>query len=180
MTKISNESILDTIYDLADANEMRVDRFIELIEEEFGAAPIDTSGLPEEVVTELENARLSTKEHKKQLRAQKDGEKMANDIKRFRESFPDVSAEDIPETVWDEVANGIPLAHAYALFEATENRINARAESVNARNGAIASLGVVGNATEPSFTKEQVEKMSGKDVRSNYKSILKAMKSWRF
>lgn len=180
LKKINNEAILDVIYDLADANGMRIDRFLELIEEEFGAQPIDTEGLPEEIVTELENARLSTKEHKKQLRAQRDNEEMAKDIAKFREIFPDVTAESIPDNVWDEVANGISLAHAYALHIALSTRINARAEGINARNGNVSAMSVQGGTTEPSFTKEQVEKMSGRDVRNNYKSILKAMKSWRF
>ena len=74
MKTINNEKILDVIYDLADSNGMRIDRFLELIEEEFGAQPISTEGLPEEIVTELENARLTAREHKKQLRDQKKGE----------------------------------------------------------------------------------------------------------
>jgi hypothetical protein len=41
-------------------------------------------------------------------------------------------------------------------------------------------MAVQNGNTEPSFTKEQVERMSGGDVRKNYKSILKAMKSWKF
>ena len=180
MRKINNEAILDAIYDLADANGMRIDRFLELIEEEFGEQPIDTEGLPEEVITELQNARITAKEHKKQLRLQKNGELMAEDIARFRESFPDVTADDIPDSVWDEVANGVSLSHAYALHEAISSRLNARAEGVNERNGSVSAMAVQNGATEPTFTKEQVEKMSGKDVRSNYKSILKAMRSWRF
>ncbi len=180
MKTINNEKILDVIYDLADSNGMRIDRFLELIEEEFGAQPISTEGLPEEIVTELENARLTAKEHKKQLRDQKKGEEMAQDIEKFREFFPDVAADSIPDSVWEEVANGIPLAYAYALYESNEKRINARADDVNARNGSISEMAVLSGNTEPSFTKEQVEKMSGKDVRTNYKSILKAMKNWKF
>ena len=180
MKTINNEAVLDRIYDLADANGMRIDRFLELVEEEFGTQQINTDGLPEEVITELENARLTAREHKRQLRTQRDNEEMAKDIARFREIFPDVAAEAIPDSVWEEVASGIPLAHAYALYEASDKRLNARAEGINARNGNISAMSVHSGATEPSFTKEQVEKMSGSDVRNNYKSILKAMKSWRF
>lgn len=180
LNRINNDFILDTIYDLADSNDMRIDRFLELVEEEFGAAPINTEGLPEEVVTELQNARLVEKQHKKQLRDKKTNEEMSKDVSRFREIFTDVSADSIPDTVWDDVANGVPLTYAYALYEAESNRINARAESVNARNGNIDAFAVQNGASEPVFTKEQVEKMSGRDVRTNYKSILKAMKNWRF
>ncbi len=180
MKTINNERILDIIYDLADSNGMRIDRFLELIEEEFGAQPINTEGLPEEVVTELNNARLAAKEHQKELRDRRDSEMMAQEVEKFREAFPDISADSIPDSVWEDVADGIPLAYAYALYEANEKRITARADGVNARNGFVSEMAVQGGETEPCYTKEQVEKMSGRDVRTNYKSILKAMKNWKF
>lgn len=180
MKRINNETVLDTVYDLADSNGMRIDRFLELIEEEYGAKPISTKGLPEEIVTELENARLTAKEHKKQLREQKDDEIMAEEIALFREIFSDIPADSIPDSVWEEVASGIPLAYAYALYEVKSKRLGARADDVNARNGNVSEMAVQNGNTEPSFTKEQVEKMSGRDVRTNYKSILKAMKNWKF
>ncbi len=180
LKRIDNETILDTIYDLADAQGVRIDRFIELIEEEFGEQPVDLSGLPDEVVNELNAARESKKEQKRLQRAEKSEQAMGEDIRRFRELFPDVQSDDIPESVWEEVQNGVSLVHAYALYQMTESRLDARAASVNERNGNISAAATANGSTEPSFTKEQVERMSGKDVKSNYKSILKAMKNWRF
>ena len=57
MKTINNEAILDLIYDLADENGLRIGEFIERIEEEFGEQPIDTSGLPDRVIAELEAAK---------------------------------------------------------------------------------------------------------------------------
>ena len=180
MKRINNELILDTIYDLADSLGVRIDRFLELIEEEFGEQPIDVTNLPEEVANELTAARESKREQKRLARAAEDESAMQEDIRLFKSRFPEVTAEDIPDSVWEEVQNGVSLSHAYALYESTSRRLNEQADRVNERNGLASASAVKGGATEPVYTKEQVEKMSGKDVLSNYKSILKAMKGWHF
>lgn len=180
MKGINNEQILDIIYDLADVNGLRIDEFIERLDEEFGEQPIDTEGLPENVIAKLDAAKGYRAEQRKAARARKSEEAMSEDIKRFRELFPDISAEDIPESVWEEVQNGVGLAHAFALYTLADANTRRIAESVNRRNGDIGARAESAGSTEPVFTKEQVEKMSDKDVKSNYKSILKAMKGWRY
>lgn len=179
MKRINNEQILDTIYDLADEAGLRIDEFLMRVEEEFGAQPIDTSGLPEDVVNELNSARESKKEQRRQARQQKTNAEMTEEIKRFRGIFPEVAAEDIPDTVWEDVTAGATLAHAYALYLAEQDGIKRIAENVNRRNGSIGAKASSEGSTEPVFTKEQVEKMSGKEVKNNYKGILKAMRGWK-
>ena len=120
----------------------------------------------EEYVEGLENARG-------------DGE-AAKEIKKFRETFPDVKAEDIPDSVWEEVAGGVSLTHAYALYEAKKNRDEFEIRAINEKNASRGAFVSDDGATEEGFTKEQVEKMSGKDVKKNYKNIVKAMRKWRF
>lgn len=180
MKRINNEQILDTIYDLADAAGMRIDEFIDRVEEEFGEQPIETDGLPDEIVAELESARASKKQQRRQARQDKSNQQMNEDIKKFREVFPDVAADDIPDAVWEDVQAGASLVHAYALYLVGRERLDRRAEDINRRNGSAGARAVSDGSTEPAFTKEQVEKMSGKDVKSNYKGILNAMKNWRF
>ncbi len=180
MKKIYNEQILDKIYDLADAKGMRIDDFISELEDLYGDPLPDTTGLPEEIVQELTLARESKKEMRKQERIKKTDAENAEEIKRFRSIFPDVSADDVPDSVWDEVAEGVGLCHAYALHIAEENGINRRADEVNERNGKMNAGAFADGTTEPVFTKELVEKMSDKDIKRNYKGILKAMKNWRF
>lgn len=178
MKRINNEAILDAIYDLADANGLRIDEFMERLDEEFGEQPIDTAGLPENVIAELDAARGYRAEQRKNARNAKNEAAMSEDIKRFRELFPEISADDIPESVWEEVENGVSLAHAYALYTLTEESLKRVADGVNRRNGGIGAKAESAGSTEPAFTKEQVERMSAKDVKNNYKSILKAMKNW--
>lgn len=180
MKRINNEQILDTIYDLADSAGLRVDQFLERVEEEFGEQPINVDALPEEVVNELNEARAAKKQQRIDARKQKDADAVNAEIKRFRELFPDVSADSIPDAVWEDVQNGATLAHAYALYLLENETLDRYAESVNERNGKAGAKAVGDGATEPAFTKEQVERMSGKDIKNNYKGILKAMKNWKF
>ena len=179
MKKINNEQILDRIYDLADAKGMKINDFMTMLEEDYGDIIPDTEGLPQEIADELNAARESKKEMRKQARIQKSEQEAADDIKKFRELFPDVSAEDIPESVWEEVSKGESLVSAYALYKITEENLTRHAQDVNGRNARMGAKAVSDGSTEPVFTKEAVEKMSGKDVKKNYKNILQSMKNWK-
>ena len=180
MKSINNEAILDIIYDLADRAGLRIDEFIARVEEEFGEQPIDETSLPKEVVEELRTSREALRKQRASARAEATRSEISDDIKRFREIFPEVSAEEIPESVWEEVHKGVSLAHAYALWTVTGENLNRRAADINRRNEQSGAAVKGESAAEPVFTKEQVEKMNGRDVKSNYKNILKAMKNWRF
>lgn len=180
MKTINNEQILDIIYDLADGAGMRIDAFLEKVEEVFGEPMPDLNGIPEDIAQELYAARESKKETRRQNRARKGQEEMAAEIKKFRALFPDAVPDEIPDEVWEDVANGASLCHAYALYRTQQDSLNRYAQGINSRNSDISAAAGSDGATEPVFTKEQVEKMSGKDVKSNYKNILRAMKNWRF
>ena len=179
MKKINNEEILDRIYDLADAKGIKINDFMIMLEEDYGDSLPNTEGLPQEITDELISGRESKKEMRKQARIQKDQQEAAEDIKKFRELFPDVSAEDIPESVWEEVSRGESLVSAYALYKITEENLNRRAEDVNTRNSRMGAKAVSEGSTEPVFTKEAVEKMNSNEVKKNYKNILNSMKNWR-
>lgn len=180
MKRINNEQILDTIYDLADAAGMRIDEFIAKLEEDFGEKLPDLENIPEEIANELIEAREAKKKARKEGRIKKSETEAAEEIARFREIFPDVKPEDIPESVWDDVSEGASLLHAYALYTVTQDSLKRHANDVNERNSKRGAAADSQGSTEPVFTKEQVEKMSGKDIKSNYKGILNAMKNWRF
>ncbi len=180
MKKINNEEILDRIYDLADSMGMRINDFMAKLEEDYGEKLPDLDGLPTEIAEELIGARANKKEQKRQERLRQSEADAEEEIKKFRELFPDVPAEDIPDEVWLEVENGTTLSAAYALYLISQENLNKYAEDVNDRNSRMGAKAVSDGSTEPVFTKELVEKMSDKDVKSNYKGILNAMKNWKF
>lgn len=180
MKRINNEQILDRIYDLADEAGMRIDDFMAKLEADYGEKLPDLEGIPQEIAEELLSAREAKKEQKKQSRIEQSEKDAEEEIRKFREIFPDVKAEDVSDEVWERVANGETLAGAYALFLITEEKLNEYASDVNDKNSRRGAKAVSDGSTEPVFTKELVEKMSDKDVKSNYKGILKAMKNWKF
>lgn len=180
MKTINNDFVLDTVYDLADEAGMKINDFLELLTEQFGPSEPSLDGIPEDIAAELEQARLDKKEKRKADRRSKEAEKVSAEIKRFRELFPEVEPESIPQEVWDEVAQGVSLPHAYALMAVTENLLDSYATNVNKRNSDSGAVLANDGETEPVYTREAVEKMSGSDVKKNYKGILKAMKNWKF
>ena len=177
---MTNDKILDTVYDLASACDMRIDEFISHLQEEYGDPSFDTEGLPEDVVAELQNAKALRKESRDNRRMMDAKNKQNEEIAAFCERFPDVRAEQIPASVWEEVAKGTDLIHAYAYYLVTEGKENGRADAVNRENGARSAAAQSDGSTEPSFSREEVERMSQKDVAKNYKNILHSMKKWKF
>ena len=180
MKRIDNEKILDIIYDLADANGMRIDEFMDSVESQFGGEKTLPDDLPEDIAAELMQAREDKKLKRAADKQSAAEAEMAKDIKTFKELFPETSADDIPDEVWEDVANGISLPYAYALYKAQSEKFNDYAEGVNKRNSDKGAKAYSDGSTEPVFTKEQVEKMSDKDIKKNYKGIISAMKNWRY
>ena len=177
---INNEQILDIIYDLASANGMRIDAFVETLQEAYGEPSFDTAELPEEVVAQLEQAKTLRKESRDAKKKEQDAAKRKEDIAAFRKQFPEVKGSEIPDTVWEEVAGGMDLLHAYAFYLLTKDTDGDRASAVNEDNSARSAAATGDGSTEPSFTREQVEKMSRGDVKKNYKNILRSMSKWKF
>ena len=122
--------------------------------------------------TELESLRKELEEKKKSF------ERMSREIGEFSEVFPKKSVNNIPDSVWESVRAGIPLAAAYALYE-RKNALRAETASrINERNGNT-STGSVGRAsTENFYTPDEVRAMSRSEVRKNYSKILESMKKW--
>lgn len=178
---ITNDEILDAVYDIADARGIRIDEFIQQLQEDYAELPVKYAedGLPEDVLAELENAKEMRKEMRDTRRKSDEDAKLREDIAAFRELFPEVKAEEIPEEVWAEVAEGMDLRHAYALYMLTGQKSGGHAEEVNREAASRSAAAASDGSTEPSFTPEQVEKMSAKDVAKNYKSVLQSFKNWR-
>lgn len=177
---INNEQVLDIVYDLASASGMRIDQFLETLQEAYGDPSINTKDLPQEVVAELEQAKTLRKESRDAKKKEQASLKRKEDIAAFRKQFPQVKAQEIPDSVWEEVAGGMDLLHAYAYYLLTKESSGGHAEQVNLDNSERSAAATGDGSTEPSFTREEVEKMSRGDVKKNYKSILRSMSKWKF
>jgi hypothetical protein len=95
----------------------------------------------------------------------------------FRELYPDLSEDDIPDAVWDSVRGGLPLEAAYALYERREVLRRADAETVNRKN-AMGAWGRADDGADRSFSPDEVRAMTPQEVRDNYARIIQSMKHW--
>lgn len=116
---------------------------------------------------------------KKELDEKKSAfERMNRELGEFSELFPEKAVSSIPDSVWQSVKAGIPLAAAYALYEKkTAARLDVAAR-VNSKNNEL-STGAVGRSTTENFyTPDEVRAMSRSEVKKNYSKIIESMKKW--
>ncbi len=104
--------------------------------------------------------------------------KMRDDLAEFRDLYPDRSPDSLPDAVWEDVRNGIPLCAAVALSERRRARLEEKAEAANRANASRAA-GSVREATDGFLSAREVRAMSPAEVRENYKQIMLSMPSWQ-
>lgn len=92
--------------------------------------------------------------------------------------FPELKAEDIPDEVFSATDNGKGLASQYALWYITNQREKEETRKTNEKNTKSAPPEIGGAGEDTFFTPEMVRTMSDKDVRKNYKAIMKSMEKW--
>ena len=126
----------------------------------------------EEMLRELKALREELLEKRKAF------EKMSRDIGEFEELFPEKNVNEIPDSVWESVKTGIPLAAAYALYERKNAIRRDAAESTNTVNSARATGPIGRDVTETFYTPDEVRAMSRAEVQKNYSKILESMKKW--
>ncbi len=100
------------------------------------------------------------------------------ELEEFHRLFPDISVRQIPDEVWKQVEEGLPLRAAYALYEKESRLAVYRAEAVNKRNAAQAAGKIGGGASVDYFSPDEVRAMSQRQVRDNYTTIRESMKKW--
>ena len=131
----------------------------------------------EEELTNLRNEVESLRAALAQKQQEQD--RTLRELGEFHRLFPAVSLQTIPNSVWKQVEDGIPLSAAYALYEKQELQAQVHADEINRQN-ATRSAGKAGK--HPSgeyFSPDEVRAMSQKQVHDNYAKIMDSMKHWR-
>lgn len=107
------------------------------------------------------------------------GEAMEEDITLFRELFPEVNAESIPEEVWERVENGESLCASYALYTVKKQKEEERIQTVNEQNAKKAPPKIHHDGKENDyFSPEAVRSMSRSEIKKHYDAILASMEKW--
>lgn len=117
----------------------------------------------------------------KKLIAEKENEqaKILGELGDFNRLFPDATIKNVPESVWRNVEQGVPLCAAYALYEKEEAMRQFHANEINRRNASL-SAGKAGRDTAAEyFSPDEVRTMSQREVHENYEKIRRSMQTWR-
>ncbi len=105
-------------------------------------------------------------------------ERSLREISEFTELFPHIDPRALPDSVWESVKQGVPLAASYAVYEKRLQLEQERIAKINSGN-ASRSPGKVGtNTASEYFTPDEVRKMSPAEVHANYSKIKASMKKW--
>ena len=128
---------------------------------------------------ELETLRSEVKV----LKAQLEGERalygrMSAECAEFAELYPDVSLKSLPDSIWESVKNGVPIAAAYALHERRSSLERTKAELINNANSRSSSGSLDSPPAEDYFSPAEVRAMSAAEVRANYSTIIRSMSKW--
>lgn len=179
MTEAISESPLDdNTKELApkEAEEVTETEDEKLAEEETEARK-EEAGLPSATDIAALSARIEELEAELERREEL-SERMTRECEEFEQYFPDISLRTLPESVWERVHAGVPLAAAYALYERGVQNQKKQTEEREAR-AASCSLGLPGAAEGNYFSPAQVRAMSRREVRDNYDRIFESMRHWQ-
>lgn len=147
-------------------------------------------GMPQEAIDRILAVERAQEETTAKLTEYESKSKQAQDAQQFLEAYPDVKAEDIPASVWQEVDKGKSLVDAYARHEnltlkqqIAEITKAKEIEALNAQNAASSTGSVTGQGSAPTttfYTQKQVAQMSLEETNRNWSAIQQSMKNPKF
>jgi hypothetical protein len=184
----SSKSTLDFVESLAKQQGMAVDDYIKAVNESQRQQEIESlaiaNGLNDEMAEELyllrqERKDRATKEQEYQAKERENQEYM-----QFFNEFPNISAEQIPNEVFELRAKNpsMSLTDAYIRHEYNAMKNKDKAAEVNANNAEGSTGSVTGNGeakttyiTKDSFEKNRHDKTW---VRKNYEKLIASRPKW--
>lgn len=130
-------------------------------------------------LSEIDSLRAELVSLKAQLESERAlYSRMNSECAEFNLLYPSVSISSLPDSIWESVKNGVPIAAAYALEERRAAVADMKAQSVNAANRQLSSGSIDAPATEEFYTPDEVRAMSPLQVRENYSKIISSMSKW--
>lgn len=105
-------------------------------------------------------------------------QRLEGECAEFSSLYPDVPLATLPDSIWQSVKKGVPLAAAYALEERRASLAAKRAAEVNKENRDRSSGALNSDTYNDFFSPAQVKAMSAAEVRANYTKIINSMSKW--
>ena len=175
---MTDKRIREIIEDLAEYSGVTAEEYLKKLASDIRKARDEKfASLPEDAAKELTEADRLRDDNRNAKRAKAESDEFDRQLEEFVKHFPDVKAEDIPDAVWHDVANGIPLVYAYAYRVSFGDEDPS--EKVNAENEARTLKVNTDKNDSPAYTEAEVGKMSPSAVKSNFNKIITSMKKWK-
>ncbi len=105
-------------------------------------------------------------------------ERMSAEMSDFARFFPDVRADEIPESVWERVRGGESLAGSFALYRYARERENRRVSEYNEANGKMSAGSLSPNTQSSYYSPDEVRKMSRRQIKEHYDDVIESMRHW--
>lgn len=178
--KMTKEQVYNTLQDVADDASVSIDELVNAIvrqsQSRFEEA---VSQMPEDSANYVRSAKEEKAAAREARRKADEESRLDGEVKRFRQLFPDVESQSIPENVWQDMNNGIPLSYAYALHLISETGNRGYADAVNAQNSDGALPPVNSCPDDGEISMEDVEAMSPEAVKKSFPQILRSLGKWK-
>lgn len=142
-------------------------------------APADSDNAEPSREDELSTLRAELKSLRGQIEEERALlSRMSLECEEFSLLYPGVPLSSLPDSIWESVKKGTPIAAAYALSERRAALARTRADEVNKANSLLSSGSVDSPPTEEFFSPAEVRAMSREQVKANYSKIINSMSKW--
>ena len=140
--------------------------------------PVASTNLAEDPEDRVEQLRSELNRLRAEIAARDEAlQRMGTECEEFRELYPDVSLSILPDSVWEDVRRGIPIAAAYALAE-RKQALTAQKAAVCNQTNTLRSAGRLAPTESDYFSPSEVRAMTQREVRANYQKIMRSMQKW--
>lgn len=120
--------------------------------------PDSTDEIAKQYAEKAYESQVAKKEAEERHKAEQDekaqNDKLVQEVQEFTERFPDVDVNSLPNSVIEDINNGMPLMQAYLLYENHELKTRASNKETEAKNNS-SSVGSLkdnnGNAKHDGF-----------------------------
>ncbi len=174
---MTDKRVIEIVEDLAESEGKSTEEFLLALTENAESARAERfRNFPPELQAEAADAEKIKRSFREEKRKTHEKEEFEKQLREFVAAFPGVAPEAVPQKVWEDAAEGIPLAYAYAFSIMSGGKTS---DEINAQNEARSAPVMPGRAEAPAFSESEVEKMPASAVKSNFAKIISSMKKWK-
>ncbi len=169
----AGEKVVDAV-DFADMTDASAEPFAE----DASTAGEAEKGRDEELSLLKEELASLRKELRERIELDRANERMMGELAEFEEYFPQTSVSEIPPDIWEKVRRGASLSSSYALHLRKSELEKQKIGDFNKKNRRMSTGSLENGEAEKYLSRDEVKKMTPKQVKQNYDAIMESMRHW--